>query len=333
MHSRRPGLAVLTLLQPGRGIHVPDMMEPVPRMDACAASPLHGSVHWDAAKMAWFGTHALIGLAGLFIATPAAVITAFALTWLLILLGHSVGYHRLLMHGNFQTSKFFGRALILCGALLGSAGPSAIIRVHDERDWAQRAPETEGGCHPYYSQHGPFLRDMAWQLFARIDLDHPPRFQPDPVWGHDPFVRHLDRWWRLYALAPAVPLYLTLGWAGVALGVSARIFAVNAGHWMVNHICHHPGLHIRYWSVPANGVQANDLLRPNALTGLLAGLLTAGECWHANHHAFPESANTALAPHQFDPGYHLLKALARLGLVWNIREPRAQCARGDLVLT
>jgi len=302
------------------------MMDAVPRLEADGASPLQGKVVLDARKVAWFGTHAVIAGIGCAIATPAAIVVSLILTWLLILFGHSIGYHRLLMHGNFKTHKNVGRGLILCGALLGAAGPSAIIRVHDERDWAQRAP----ACHPYYSQHNAFWRDMMWQLLCRLELERPPIFLSDLDWGQDPFIRHLDRWWRLYALLPAIPLYLTLGWLGVALGVSARIIAVNGGHWAVNHICHHPKLAMRHWDVPGNGVQANDLLRAGPLTGFVAGCLTAGECWHANHHAFPESANTALAPHQFDPGFWVLSGLERLGLVWDIRTARPATAQTDL---
>lgn len=305
------------------------MMHPVPRLDASGACPRSGRVVPDGGKILWFGGHGAVALSGLWTLHPPAILAGAGLTWLLILLGHSVGYHRLLMHGNFKTTRWLGRALILCGALLGAAGPSAIIRVHDERDWAQRAPGSEG-CHPFFSQHTGFVRDMAWQLFCRLELDRPPRQSPDPVWGEDPFVRHLDRWWRLWALAPALPLFLLLGWAGVAWGVSARILAINAGHWAVNHVCHHPRLSIRLWSVPGNGVQASDLLRAGPVSGFLAGLLTAGECWHSNHHAFPESLNTGLGRWQFDPGYALIRVWERMGLAWDLREPRAAAMRTDV---
>ena len=300
------------------------MMDPVPRLDATQASPVAGRVRISPAKLVWFGGHALVASTAPFVFSWGALAAFGVLTWTLVLLGHSLGYHRLLMHGNFKTSRGLGRVFLVAGALLGSAGPSAIIRVHDERDWAQRAPD----CHPYYSQHGPFWQDLVWQLFCDIELDRPPRNKPDPVWGDDAFACHLDRWWRVWALLPAVPLFLTGGLGWVVWGVSVRIVAVNAGHWMVNHICHHPGLAIRRWDVPANGVQANDLLRPNRLTGWLAGMLTAGECWHSNHHAFPESANTALGPDQVDPGHTLLKWMERRGWVWDVREPRT--AQSDL---
>ncbi|MES7218697.1 hypothetical protein U6N72_12775, partial [Cutibacterium acnes] len=53
----------------------------------------------------------------------------------------------------------------------------------------------------------------------------------------------------------------------------------------------------------------------------LASLLTMGESWHNNHHAFPGSARLGLYPGEWDPGWWVLVFLRRLGLAWNIRLP------------
>jgi fatty-acid desaturase len=50
-------------------------------------------------------------------------------------------------------------------------------------------------------------------------------------------------------------------------------------------------------------------------------LLTMGECWHNNHHAFPRSARLGLAPGEWDPGWWALQAMRRAGLVWGLRLP------------
>ena len=51
----------------------------------------------------------------------------------------------------------------------------------------------------------------------------------------------------------------------------------------------------------------------------LTGLITMGEGWHNNHHAFPGSARIGLYKGQSDPGYRFIKALEALGLAWDIR--------------
>jgi stearoyl-CoA desaturase (delta-9 desaturase) len=60
-------------------------------------------------------------------------------------------------------------------------------------------------------------------------------------------------------------------------------------------------------------------------------LLTMGECWHNNHHAYPGSARLGLAPGEWDPGWWVLSALASIGLVWSIRLPEHLPARPELV--
>ena len=53
----------------------------------------------------------------------------------------------------------------------------------------------------------------------------------------------------------------------------------------------------------------------------LVAALTFGEGWHNNHHAFPSSARHGLARWQVDVSWLVIRALERLGLVWNVRRP------------
>jgi stearoyl-CoA desaturase (delta-9 desaturase) len=46
-----------------------------------------------------------------------------------------------------------------------------------------------------------------------------------------------------------------------------------------------------------------------------------GESWHNNHHAFPASARHGLYPGQIDIGFGFIKALERIGLVWDVQTP------------
>jgi stearoyl-CoA desaturase (delta-9 desaturase) len=60
------------------------------------------------------------------------------------------------------------------------------------------------------------------------------------------------------------------------------------------------------------------------------GVITYGECWHNNHHAFPESAKIGLETGQCDPAWRFIQLLSYLGLAKNIGEPRALGQRDDL---
>jgi len=51
------------------------------------------------------------------------------------------------------------------------------------------------------------------------------------------------------------------------------------------------------------------------------GLITMGENWHNNHHAFPGSAILGIRKGQTDPGWWVLMLMQRCGMVWNIKRP------------
>jgi hypothetical protein len=56
------------------------------------------------------------------------------------------------------------------------------------------------------------------------------------------------------------------------------------------------------------------------------------ECWHNNHHAFPESACIGLKKGQADPSWMFIKWLGKIGLAKNIALPRSVDQREDLIL-
>ena len=63
-----------------------------------------------------------------------------------------------------------------------------------------------------------------------------------------------------------------------------------------------------------------DESRNNALLALL----TLGEGWHNNHHHYPVSARQGFFWWELDISYYLLKGMARLGLVWDLRTVPAE---------
>ena len=53
----------------------------------------------------------------------------------------------------------------------------------------------------------------------------------------------------------------------------------------------------------------------------LAGLISMGESWHNNHHAFPGSARMGLFPGQIDLGWWLIKGFEAARLATHIKTP------------
>jgi stearoyl-CoA desaturase (delta-9 desaturase) len=61
------------------------------------------------------------------------------------------------------------------------------------------------------------------------------------------------------------------------------------------------------------------------------GLITMGESWHNNHHAFPGSAMLGIYHNQADPGWWVINRLMNIGLIWDVKLPKDLPERVELV--
>ena len=259
-------------------------------------------------KALWFTAMAVIALAGgWWTFTWDAAIVACLLTMSTLCLGHSIGFHRLLIHRSFECPRWLEYSLVYLGVLVGMGGPRRIVYLHDIRDWSQRHQE----CHAFYIHSTPIWVDWFWQMYCELKLRHPPEYRPDKPITEPLFYRMLDRTWMLQQLPLALCLYYFGGVPYVVWGICVRITISLTGHWLVGYIAHNTGP--QTWIVQGAAVQGHNI------PGL--GLITMGEAWHNNHHAFPESARLGLNAGQCDPGWWALSMLRRVGLVKNVRLP------------
>lgn len=283
---------------------------------AAGSNAIIGRVRWAPVPSLWNG---LMLATTLLLAVPLFSWGAFAAFLLLIgvtlLLGHSIGFHRRLIHRSFACPLWLERLLAWLGTLVGMSGPLTMIRTHDLRDWAQRQPT----CHAYLAHRQPMLIDAWWQLHCRLELVHPPEHDLGAA-GRDPVLRWLEATWLAQQLPLALLLFALGGWGWVVWGVCVRVCVSVTGHWFVGHLAHRRGP--QSWLVAGAGVQAHDVP--------WAAIPTMGEAWHNNHHAFPGSARIGLYPGQSDWGYACIRLLAWLGLAWHIRLPETLPPRAEL---
>lgn len=268
-------------------------------------------------KVAWVGGHTAGGLAAIALFPSwAGLATFLALSAVTLCAGHSVGMHRLLIHRSFKAPLWLERLLVWLGTLVGMAGPFGMIRAHDMRDWHQR----QITCPPHPSHGAGPLRDAWWQLCCEYRLDDPPHFTVEEPTASDPVLHWVERHWMAQQLVVAIPLFLIGGVGLVLWGVCLRVSVSLVGHWAVGHVSHKRGH--QGWCIEGLPVQGYNLPR--------LGLLTFGESFHGNHHAFPHSARLGVEPGQRDPGYWLIRALGAAGLAWDIKEPDSEPARDGL---
>ena len=289
----------------------------VHRIDSAGADPTAGRVVLDPAKALWnLGLLVSAVVLAPFTFSFGALVLFVMTTYLTLLLGHSVGMHRRMIHRSFDCPKWVERTLVYLGVLVGMAGPFGLLRIHDVRDWAQREPR----CHDFFAHRRSLLVDAFWQLTCRFEFARPPRFSIEDELASDPCYRWLERTWMLQQLPVAVVLLAIGGWSWVVWGVCLRVSVSVTGHWVVTYLTHNPGP--GHWRVLGAGVQASNL------SGY--GFLTMGECWHNNHHAFPESARIGLAPSETDPAWWVIQCLQRVGLATRIGLPRGEAEREDI---
>lgn len=290
-----------------------------PRMyETEETTAIEGTVLWEPRKSLWISAMTGIALIGgpIFFTWGALLLFIFT-TAVTVCLGHSLGMHRRLIHRSYDCPLWLERSFVYLGTLVGMAGPYGMIRQHDIRDWAQRQPQ----CHAFLAHRSSMLRDGWWQLHCELRLAHPPALIMEKQVRDDRYYQFLERTWMAQQLPWAVLFFFLGGMPWLVWGIAARIAASVTGHWLVGYFAHNSGP--RSWHIQGAGVQGYNVR--------YCGFITMGEAWHNNHHAFPASARLGLHEGEIDPGWWVLLALKRAGLVWGIKTPEMLPHRANLV--
>ena len=244
-------------------------------------------------------------------------LVVFAITYVPIGLGVTVGLHRHLTHRSFKTSPFV-RGLL---AALGSAaieGP-VISWVADHRKHHAFSDRPGDPHSPHvYSELGwrGALRGLAhahvgW-LFLHDQRAAKERYAPDLL--ADPviqFVNSTTLLWVLLGLAVPFGLGVAIGGSigagltGLLWGGAVRIFVLHHVTYSINSLCHFYG---------RKAYRTNDESRN--LSWL--SVMSLGEAWHNNHHAFPTAAFHGIRRFEIDPSAIVIRLLERTGLVWDV---------------
>jgi stearoyl-CoA desaturase (delta-9 desaturase) len=289
---------------------VRDDVEPVAheRRDRVITGIVTGAPLASLAIVGWVLWNRILGWNDLFVLLTLYVATG---------LGVTVGFHRLLTHRAFQTT----RAVRVALAILGSAaieGP-VISWVADHRKHHAFSDE-EGDPHSPHVGHGGgwagALRGLAhahvgW-LFVHDQRGRRTRYAPDLL--RDPAIAWVDRTFLVWAIGGLAAAF-GLGWlfggtlrdalTGLLWGGAVRMLLLHHVTYSINSLCHFFGRR-RF----ETGDESRNLawLAP----------LSFGEAWHNNHHAFPTSAAHGLRRWELDPSALVIRALERLGLAWDV---------------
>ncbi len=228
-------------------------------------------------------------------------VAAFVLWWIGSSWGIGIGYHRLLTHRGFTTSKWMTRFLATCGTFALQSGPISWVTTH-----RLHHAFTETEKDPHSPRKGTWWAHIGW-IFSGVAQIQPEsvrqRYSPDLL--RDPYLVWIDKYYYVPMIVVGIPLFFIGGWQMLVWAVFARVVMSWHFTWMVNSVTH-------IWG--SRRFETRDDSRNN---GLIAAV-TFGEGWHNNHHAYPRSAKHGLTLREIDINWIQLCALKKLGLIDNV---------------
>jgi fatty-acid desaturase len=253
---------------------------------------------WDHALII-VGMHVL-ALSGAFFFSWQALATFLVFHVLCLGLGVVVCYHRLLSHQTFRCKPWVLYTLSTLGVLGFQGGPllwTATHRAHHKHT------DDPGDAHA--SSRGFWWSHMGWTFYRRPNGFRygASRKLISDLLQHRYLVL-LDRYAILANLLAAGLFFLVFQRIDLLIwAFPVRIVIDWHLTWLINSYAHF---------APVRGPkEPRDEIRNSRL---LAAIVF-GEGWHANHHRFPGRANFAVEKGEMDPGFFLIRALERFGLL------------------
>ena len=307
-----PSCSVLEIDRPKEDLRIPsnraetDSHSP-PRRSTKFRDRFPNGVNWTNAT--WMtGMH--IGAIAAFwhFTWPAFAVFLF-LHWATACLGVTLGFHRLLTHGSLTVPRVLKYFFTMCGMLSVEGGPIWWVAMHRKH---HAFSDKEGD--PHSPNDGFWWSHMLWfepkdspefiQALCR-------RWAPDLY--NDPVMRFFDKWFYVFSIVLGVFLFwvgealFNAGWSFFLWGSCARMVFCYHSTWFVNSATH-------LWGYRT--YQTND----NSRNLWWVSLLSYGEGWHNNHHAYQRLARHGHKPSEFDVTYMVIWTLKKLGLAKQVQD-------------
>jgi stearoyl-CoA desaturase (delta-9 desaturase) len=219
--------------------------------------------------------------------------------WITGGLGITLGFHRLVAHRSFETPKWLEYFLVFCGTLACQGGPINWIGLH-----RLHHKHSDTASDPHDSNLGFWWSHMGWMLYEIPANDEIPRFTKDIA--NDPVYQFFQKYFVPIQVVVGLIFFWWGGWSFVIWGIFARLVLVFHCTWFVNSATH------------KFGYQSHESYDHSKNCWWVA-VLTYGEGWHNNHHAYQYSARHGLAWWEVDFTWMTIQLLKLLGLANNIK--------------
>ncbi len=246
-------------------------------------------------------TFHIMAIGALFTFSWSNLLAAAITWWIAGSWGIGMGYHRLLTHRGFKSSKAVEYFLSFCGTLGLQSGAINWVTTH-----RMHHAFTETDKDPHSPHNGTYWAHMGWIFRGTAqNQDEATQMRYSPDLMRDKVHVFMSKYYYVTPIIAAVILFAIGGFPMVLWGIFLRQVIGWHSTWLVNSATH-------LWGT--RRFETRDDSRNN---GLIAAL-TFGEGWHNNHHAHPRSAKHGLTWYEFDVNWLQLKAMEKLGLITDL---------------
>jgi fatty-acid desaturase len=229
-------------------------------------------------------------------------LVAMLLWWVAGGFGIGMGYHRLLTHRGYKTSKWMEYLLTICGTLTLEGGPIFWVATH-----RMHHQNTDKEGDPHSPNEGGFWAHVGWLLTGETKHNGSAELNPYvPDLRKDKFHVWISHWHWIPITVLGLALLAFGGWPYLFWGIFFRTVLGLHSTWLVNSATH-------MWG--SRRFATSDTSR----NSLWVALLTFGEGWHNNHHAHPQSSRHGLAWYEIDPNWYGISVLRICGLAWDVK--------------
>lgn len=229
----------------------------------------------------------------------SAVGVALLLHWVTGCLGITLGWHRLIAHRSFQVPKLLEYFFVFCGSLACQHGPIEWIGLHRHHHIYS---DQDGDHHD--SNKGFWWSHMGWMLREVPAGKEVERLTRDI--SNDPVYLFFNKYFFPLQVLLAIALYAIGGWPFVTWGIFVRLVAVYHCTWLVNSATHKFGY---------RRFETDD----RSTNCWWVAVVTYGEGWHNNHHAYQYSARHGLKWWEIDMTWMTIRLLQAVGLAKNVK--------------
>jgi stearoyl-CoA desaturase (Delta-9 desaturase) len=242
-----------------------------------------------------------------------ALATCFAL-YFVRMFGITGVYHRYFSHRSYDTSRWFQFMLAFLGATSAQKGPIWWASHHRHHHRHSDTPEDNHSPVVY----GIYYAHVGWVLSSQFIA---PRLELVKDLLRYPELRWLDKWYMVPPVVLGVAVFMWGSWLGTAYpelntsGFQMLVWGFFVSTVLLYHgtFCINSFAHL----IGNKRFKTSDESR----NSMLLALITLGEGWHNNHHRYPGSERQGFYWWEIDISHYILKGLAAVGLVWNLRTP------------